>query len=281
MAYEARILLDSENPNGSRLTTVQLTYPRMVHAELMTHRVFSRNSASSRAIPVEKMIQRVIDDPVMPVWWGKNQRGMVANEELTGDDLDAAKTTWLLARDHAVRSARSLVEFNAHKQLVNRLLEPWMWITIICSFTEYANWRNLRTNKDAQPEIQKIACMLDDIYYGSTPQKLAWGEWHVPMPGDAAELFDESWESRGVTDMVKAATGKLARISYLTHDGDHSLSADIKLHDQLLASGHMSPFEHCAVAVQPTHCVPASNFKGGWCQYRKTIAGEAVWQPKK
>lgn len=139
MGYECRILLDSINTSGDRLTTFQITYPRFVHCELMTHRVFSRNSSSSRAIPIEKMIEQVENDPVIPVYWGKNQRGMQATEELTGVVRERAIEKWLDARDCAVDHAREMHLNCVHKQIVNRILEPWMWITVLVSAT-----RNIR-----------------------------------------------------------------------------------------------------------------------------------------
>src|ERR1700693_1578480 len=108
MTVSAKIVADSVGQAGQRITTMQLRYPKFIHGEFMTHRVFSRNASSSRAIPVERLIQDVIDDPAMPVFWGKNQKGMQAKEELTGNDLYMAKREWLRARDQAVASARML-----------------------------------------------------------------------------------------------------------------------------------------------------------------------------
>ena|SRR3990172_10692569 len=105
--YSARILCDSESiyhkigEHGNRLTTMEITYPRFVHSELMTHRMFSRNAASSRAIPISKMIEAVERDPVIPVWWGKNQSGMQARKELDSYEKEIAISRWLKARDDA------------------------------------------------------------------------------------------------------------------------------------------------------------------------------------
>ncbi len=162
---QAKIVLDSQGPAG-RLTTFVLKYPRMVHAELMTHRMFSRNSSSSRAIPTRKLLARVVDDPAMPAWWGKNQRGMQARAELDHDEENIAKEIWLDARNIAVRRATELMTMGVHKQLVNRLVEPWMHITVIVSSTNYGNWFRLRDHPDAQPEIALLARKMREA---STP----------------------------------------------------------------------------------------------------------------
>lgn len=135
MSYHTHILADSISPNGVRLTSLEVTYPRFVHAELMTHRVFSRNSASSRAIPISKTLEKVKANPAIPIWWGKNQSGMQANEELPDEKKEAAYKEWLAARDAAVIHVEALMKIGLHKQITNRILEPWMWNTIICTAT--------------------------------------------------------------------------------------------------------------------------------------------------
>src|SRR4051812_43727861 len=128
--YQTRILRDSIAPCGRRLTTWELTYPRFVHAELMTHRMFSRNSASSRAIPTEKLMARVREDPALPVWWGRNQAGMQADGELGDEPRAAAQHLWLKARDQMLEMVERLSAVGLHKQITNRLIEPWMFITV-------------------------------------------------------------------------------------------------------------------------------------------------------
>ena len=162
MAYDAKIVADSVSEVGDRLTTMEVTFPRMVLAEFNTHRVFSRNSASSRAIPVEKQLQRIMDDPFIPVWWGRKQSGMQADHELEGDGLVQAKAEWLAARDSAVGHVQRLLELGLHKQITNRLLEPFMWHTVIVTATEWSNFFALRANPMAQPEIRVIAEMMRD-----------------------------------------------------------------------------------------------------------------------
>lgn len=265
MGYSAKILCDSINPAGCRLTTFEVQYPRMVHSELMTHRMFSRNAASSRAIPVEKMIAAVERDPAGPIWWGKNQPGMQAREELVGPERVWAEAVWLEARDHAVRQAKWLHHVGAHKQIVNRLLEPWMWITVLISATDYGNFFHLRCHEDAQPEIRHIAEWMQRLYRDSVPEPRAAGEWHLPLVGFPMD------ESLTQEDRIKVCVGRCARVSYLTHTGERDVRADLDLHDRLMAAGHWSPFEHAAAALSGPWL--SGNF-GGWGQYRKQFPQE-------
>jgi thymidylate synthase ThyX len=288
MSYSAKILLDSVGPNEARLTTFELTYPRMVHAELMTHRLFSRNSASSRAIPTEKLLARIETDPALPVWWGKNQSGMQAKEEVGEPAREYAQDRWLLARDEAVRSARLLAETGLHKQIANRVVEPWMFITVIVSATEYDNWNALRVDPDAQPELCHVATMAQELHKNSGPRQLASGEWHLPLVtgNDEDQLRVDGFTDR---DLCFISVGRCARVSYLTHDGVRDPKADIELAgERLLKSGHMSPFEHVAQALTEAGWyrysnelaaawikdrIPVGNF-WGWRQFRKTLANE-------
>lgn len=282
MSYSTRILLDSISPAGRRLTTWELQYPRFVHAELMTHRLFSRNSASSRAIPVEKMLQRIMDDPALPVFWGANQKGMQAAEELSPETIEKVKAIWLRLRDQAVAGARELMELGLHKQLCNRPTEPWMFITVIVSATSFDNWFHLRDHWQAQPEIAWVAKDMHEKYKESKPTQLRVGDWHMPLieSNDCihAIAMAQSHHGNAVEILKKVSTGRVARVSLLTHDGKRDLREDIALHDKLLAgqdSGdplHMSPFEHIAVALEDPN-QQSGNFRG-WGQYRKTIKGE-------
>lgn len=297
MAYSARILADSlainswpnRTEEGARLTTFEVTFPRIVLAEFNTHRVFSRNSASSRAIPVEKMLKKVEEDPFIPIYWGKNQKGMQAEQELTEWEQLLAKIEWLEAKDAAVEYVKRLLEMGVHKQITNRLLEPWMWHTVIVTSTEWENWRGLRCNKDAQPEIRRIADMMMELLDSSTPEKVPEGAWHLPLVHDRKELIGAGFS---LTDIIKICIGRCTRVSYLTHDGVRDPKADIELCERLLKSGHMSPFEHAARPMTMSEAestygrpgqyigdnfTPAKQFAGnfrGWIQARKLIRDE-------
>lgn len=293
MAFSARILADSLAPCGKRLTTLECTYPRFIHSEVLTHRMLSRNSASSRAIPTEKLIQRVIEDPVIPLYIGANQKGMQAGEELEDHVRKEAVTAWISARDQAVVHARALMKRGVHKQVVNRLIEPWMWIVVIISATEWDNFFGLRLHKDAEPHFQHLARLMKDAMDGSRPKELKAGQWHTPlarldeederaMGAHLATLFgDEELRSVEVAKakaaevIIKVSVGRCARVSYLTHDGRRDIKEDIALHDRLVAQEplHASPAEHVAQALaEPTR---VGNFVG-WRQYRKTLKNEHI-----
>ncbi|MEA2784621.1 MAG: hypothetical protein QOF71_725 [Candidatus Eremiobacteraeota bacterium] len=269
MAFSARVLLDSVSPAGVRLTTMEARYPRFIHSELMTHRVFSRNAGSSRALPVRKMIDAVRADPAMPISWGRNRAGMQALEALEDDARELAETEWRLALDDALRHAEQLAKTNLHKQLVNRILEPFAWITVIITATEWTNFFTQRTHEDAQPELKHIATLMLDAYRASNPRALALGEWHTPLI-----LADEE-AALPLEERLKISVARSARVSYLTHDGSRDHAKDLELYERLVgggANGHWSPFEHVATPLA-TGAEWSGNFRG-WQQYRKRFAEE-------
>lgn len=289
--YSVKILADSFALSGKRLTTFELTYPRFVHAELMTHRSFSRNSASSRAIPNEKLRERIQNDPALPIWWGKNQSGMQAREELQMPELFDVQQKWLEARDVMLKYSEELSKLGLHKQITNRIIEPWMFITVIVSATEYSNWFHLRCHPDAQPEIKWVADEMKKQYDTHKPQEIQSGDWHLPLINDEDRiemdkvlrerykflkqefLGDEfDWHLKIQKELCKVSVGRCARVSYLTHDGKRDLNKDIELHNRLMTSGHWSPFEHVAQALDKPEW--HGNFCG-WKQFRKNYGNEA------
>lgn len=294
MAFSVKILADSLAPCGKRLTTLECTYPRFIHSEVLTHRTLSRNSASSCAIPTEKLIQRVIDDPVIPLYIGANQKGMQAGSELGETEMEIARQEWRLARDAAVKHARFLLGLGVHKQVVNRLIEPWMWIVVIVSATEWDNFFGLRLHKDAEPHFQHLARMMKDAMDASRPKELKAGQWHTPLARLdeederamakylVADKFDDSdyksveaAKSKAAEVVLAVSVGRCARVSYLTHDGRRDIKEDIALHDRLITAEplHASPAEHVAQALaEPTR---VGNFVG-WFQYRKTLPNEHI-----
>lgn len=265
MGYKCEILLDSLAPCGARLTTFEVTFPRIVLAELNTHRLLSRSSASSRAIPVEKRIAAVKADPFVPAAFGKNQKGMQAGEQLTGWRTVASRLVWKLAAFVACVFAGWLSWLGVHKQLANRLLEPFLWHTAIVTATEWSNFFALRCAPEAQPELRTIAEMMKASYDASTPKALAAGDWHLPYVCDEERAAFTEEEIRDVS------VGRCARVSYLTHDGKRDPRADVDLARRIAAPGHMAPFEHVAQALDAPE--PSGNFVG-WMQYRKLFADE-------
>ena len=258
MAYHAEVLLDSVNPAGRRLTTFVLRFPRFVLPEFNTHRVFSRNASSSRAIPTPKLMQQLRDDPVLPVEWGRNQSGMQARDVLGDDAARQAAAEWLAARDAALAHAEQLRATGVHKQIVNRVLEPWMWASVIVSSTTYENFFTLRCHADAQPEIKRLADLMREDYTASTPMARAAGEWHLPFTGPDDDGLP-------VEERKQVSMARCARVSYLTHVGTRDIAADRQLHQRLLDAGHWSPFEHVAMAAPDDR--PFNNFRG-WQAYR-------------
>lgn len=295
-----KIIADSVNSvNNSRLTTFVLEFPRWILAELNTHRMFSRNVASSRAIPIEKMIEMVMSNPAVPSFYGKNQPGMQSDEELSGKELELAKSAWLDARNRAVQSAKELSSLGLHKQYVNRTIENFMYVRAIVSATEIQNFFALRAHKDAQPEIRVLAEKMLDLYNKSNPQILKPGEWHIPF-GDKLDEeklilsnkerynkelekvgnphFHNAWENSLIQKLVeedkkKIAIARCARVSYFNFEGKDDYAADIKLCDRLFGSipRHLSPTEHVAQAVESGDFI--ANFRG-FKQYRKFFEDE-------
>lgn len=263
MTYSAKILADSIGPARVRITTMEVTFPRIILAELNTHRAFSRNSASSRAIPLAKMIERVKADPFIPTF-AANQSGMQPGEELDEAHQLAAKGRWLMAMHSAVNDALHLGQIGAHKQWANRLLEPFMWHTAIVTSTEWENFFSLRCHPDAQVEIRTIAELMRAVLVGSKPVELHAGEWHLPLvdPEHDAEV---PWHMQPLV-----SAGRCARVSYLTHDGRRDPYADLALCERLKANGHWSPMEHPCVALR----LPVRDRNVvGWHQLRAQLGG--------
>ena len=272
MPFSAKILVDSISPGGVRLTTMEVRYPRFIHSEMMTHRVFSRNAASSRAIPIKRMIAAVRDEPALPIAWGKNQSGMSARMQIDDAARDAAQAEWMRALASALASAERLSEadIDLHKQLVNRILEPFAWITVIVTATEWSNFFTQRAHPDAQPEIHHLATLMLDAYRASSPSDVPLGDWHLP-------LIQPDERGLDAATLCKLSVARSARVSYLTHDGTRDRAKDLALYERLIeggANGHWSPTEHVATPLAEHH-----EFSGnlrGWKQFRKFFPQENV-----
>lgn len=267
MPIKAEIICDSLSPTGDRITTFKLRFHRFILPEFNTHRQFSRNAASSRAIPVKKMMEAIKFDPAIPVKWGKNQPGMASNEELSSAEQERCLQAWLTARDNALATVSGLLEsVPLHKQVANRLLEPFMWTEVIMTATghpsQLENFFKLRRDGDnPQPEMKALADAMKAAYDTSSPVKLGFGDWHLPMV-DEKDLINF-----GTADSIKRSVARCARVSYLNHDGTSSdIQKDIQLYETLKNSGHLSPFEHQA----KPHSGWWANFYG-WKQLRYAI----------
>ena len=264
MTIRAEIVADSINTaTGDRLTTFMWTYPRMVHAEALRHRALSRNAASSRAIPVHRMLDAVSERPAEPVEYGVNRAGMSSAGPVGVDTLAAGRFIWNRAKAHACEEARALAGLGIHKQVVNRLVEPFTHMTELVSGTEWGNFFRLRIHSAADPTLCALATAAGRAYLASEPAPVDPGGWHIPFG-------DRMPEGLSLADRLRIATARAARLSYETHDGDFSPEADFAMHDRLAAAGHWSPFEHCAEAAPNKRFRPSGNFRG-WEQYRSMV----------
>lgn len=275
MKISAEVIADSLNSSGDRCTSLVLSFPRFILAELNTHRAFSRNSASSRAVPFEKMLKRVQEDPFIPIAWMKDHKGMQGDSYLDKDNEEICLMRWLTARDNAVESAKEMSYYGLTKQIVNRLLEPFMWHTAIVTATDFENFFALRANDAAEIHFKELAFNILEAMRESKPKVLKDDEWHIPF-GDNFREDDIILMASGSEDVneykLMIATARCARVSYINFEGKDDYYADIDLFKNLLKQGHMSPFEHCAKASENSNYY--GNFKG-FMQLRKTITGES------
>lgn len=298
MTVSAKVIKDSISPDGIRITTLELEYPRIIHSELMTHRVFSRNSASSRAIPVSKVIELVENNPAMPVHWGKNQAGMQAKEELDDISKESVRQLWLEAARQAVSIAKVMANIGAHKQVVNRILEPFQHMKVVVTSTEWANWDWLRDHPDADPTIHALAREARKARNASIPFPLKYGEWHLPYVNtglsklDCSQIYyDENHNQIGLEQARMISASCCAQTSYRKQDGSLEKAEDI--FKKLVESEpcHASPVEHQATPIKYSDTAMeifqegvthrdknwdlwSANFRG-WVQFRQLIPNNA------
>jgi hypothetical protein len=295
MTIKVTPILFSTSDQGIKLLTAMARYPRFIHAEVMTHRDFSRNASSSRAIPIEKLIADLERDIAEPEHWGQNQPGMQAHFEVSEPTKHAARTRWRKAAASAVKHAKEMLKLGVHKQVVNRILEPYTHINVLISSTNWANFFALRKHPDAMPEINMLAELLWTIYHESQPQLLKPGEWHLPyITHDDVKLVKDTAPPDRVSErLLKMSTARCARVSYLTHDQKKpTMEGDLTLYNRLVGSSplHASPTEHQAtpdtyaiVGVRNVcstegwdHPEQHGNFRG-WIQHRKTLKNERIY----
>lgn len=322
MTITAKILADSISEAGVRLTTFQLRYPRFIHAEELTHRLLesqpevlifeaipdglmydadlSRNASSSRAIPVHRMIEDLRNDPAMPIYWGSNKPGMQAGAQLEGEALQRAKDEWIRAMNLMIESAETQMEIGLHKQIANRILEPWAHINVVVTATQWNNFFMLRCHTDAQPEIKLLADTMKHLMDEAAPDLIKVGGWHLPYIDQSHGSFDriqaeDYIKMNGVLRVVpgedtvlellkKVSVARCARVSYLTHDGKQtSVAEDLALYEKLVVNQplHASPAEHQAtpdVRMEGNFGLWTSEHLHGnlegWIQLRKTLVGE-------
>ena len=260
----AKVIADSITGSGDRLTTMEVQMHRFVLSEFNTHRVFSRNSASSRAIPIEKQIRGVQQDPAFPIEWGINKSGMQAEFNLGKSPARKARWIWKRASKKAIKSAKLLEGLGVHKQITNRILEPFMWHTVIVSSTDWDGFFEQRCSSLAQPEIREVAIAMKRAYSKSVPDFIVTGEYHLPyLQPEEYKLEDHI--------KIKACIARCARVSYLTHNNEKSLKKDIDLFEKLVSAEppHWSPMEH--VATPLTENLDGSGNFSGFAQIRHNL----------
>lgn len=301
MQIKAKVIADSSY-NTNRITTLELEYPRFIHGEFMTHRLFSRNAASSRAIPIKKVMEQVWNNPAIPVEWGANQSGMQSGKQVKYPKL--AKFAWKLAAKSAVLSAKVLEKLGLHKQLANRVLEPFQLMKTVVTSTEWDNFFHLRSHKDAQPEIKYLSDAMLSAISISTPTVLIEGEWHLPYTESCLEDGIRQYFSAGIPvsleDAIKISASSCAQVSYRLLDT--SLEKAKKIYDMLIKAEviHASPFEHLGLPINTTdlsydslthewpegvtHMDKNNNFWSGnlkgWIQYRHLIPNNTCFKFK-
>ena len=274
----AKIIKHSITEWGQEIVTFELEYPRMIHAEFLVHRVIAKNSSSSRAIPVMAMIKSIWNNPAKPCYWGRNQAGMSAKEELAGWNLSAAKGIWWVAAKTNCLFSFLLSKVGAHKQIANRITEPFSHIKIVATATSWDNFFTLRIHPDAQPEIQELAREMQKVYNSSSPQVLKKGEWHLPY----VESDYLNWMTQ--EQALKLSASLCAQTSY--RKVDDSLEKADAIFGRLVESSpiHFSPTEHQGTPLDDESSILfthkdrlgrlwSGNFCG-WGQYRQQIQQE-------
>lgn len=297
----AALIKDSITESGIRLRTFELEYPRMIHAEVMTHRMASKNSSSTRAIPVERMIELVKQKPATPIYWGENNAGMSSKRELEGFKLTAAKQLWESITESVIASVRVLSSktgINAHKQIAGRWLETASFIKVVFTATDMNNFYFLRNHPAAQPEIQELARVMLEAEAASTPTLLKAGEWHLPyvevvdgkyMVGDTEVDLDTALKVsasccaqasyRKLDDSIEKANDVFSKLNIGTDTGEPAHASPTE-HQGMVMHGTNEPFNPDTWEPGITHVrrdgsLWSGNLRG-YIQYRQLINNESV-----
>ena len=255
----AKIICDSISEQGVRLTTFEIEYPRIIMSEFNTHRSVSKNSSSSRAIPVSKMLEHTKNTNLKPIYFGSKQSGMQAGEELTGQSLLDAQAVWEGALINSVADAKILDNIGVAKEVTNRLVEPFQLVKVVCTATDWDNFFNLRLHPDADPNICMLAYKMYKAMEESKPYKLKDGEYHLPYVvvgwNGKGEMcyFDEDFNLVGLEQAIRLSAASCASVSYRT-EGMTLEKAD-RIFDMLIKAEviHASPFEHLATPIKPKY----------------------------
>lgn len=208
----AKIIADSIC-NGHRITTMLVIYPRSIHSEMCRHRMQSRNTASSRAIPTKKMIEMIQNDPFIPIAWQEQHTGMQGTKYITDPErIQLEVDDWISDRDYAIRKAIGRMNRGITKQIINRPLEAWAWTTELITATEWENFYHLRCPKYFyEPEGKYFrsrkdwrayfaTCFGDDSERALSLTELDWlklnkGQAEIHMMALAEAMWDARNES--------------------------------------------------------------------------------------
>lgn len=263
----AVVLAKSVNADtGAEITTLQLKIPTMILAELNTHRVFSRNASSARAVPFKTILKRVTTDPFVPDVWTSNQPGMVGKIITDKGQIEELRTAWIRAMNSAVDHAQSLVnKHDVHKQVANRLLAPFMWTNVVLTSTMFNGFYAQRISDQAEPHMNILAKKMKAASDAKEADVLYGDEWHLPY------VIECDYATLDIETLKKISVARCARVSYRNFTGTDSIEADIDLYNRLLSMYHMSPFEHIAQKTGDK-MVRSGNFVG-WIQLRDKIEG--------
>lgn len=261
-----QLLLYSQSESGKKIATFVVTMPKFIQAQINSHRMLSRNAASSRAMPSKIIRRRVLKNPFLPIEFSKNQSGMRGGEKFKGIKLFFVKKIWLWSRYIPCFFHYLGEKLKIHKEVLNRIIEPWMFTQVLITATEWGNFLKLRIDNSSQPEIQYIAKEIKKLLDNNNPNILKHSEWHLPF------INEEEKMKFSLDELKKISTARCARVSYKLYDGkDSNLLKDVELCEKLISGGHWSPFEH--IATPEEHGERISNFIG-WKQYRKEFSYE-------
>lgn len=315
MAFRVQVVSDSISPSGSRLASILMSFPREILPEVLTHTILSKNTTSSRAIPFPTMLKQLLGDPAaglapdlyVPPHFGANQKGMQAKAEVSESDRIEAERIWRAAAMDAIRNAGELYKLGVHKQVVNRIIEPYTWTTQLLTGTQWANFFALRTDEDAHPAFQIVAKAAFVAMKRSVPKRLDYHEWHLPFIVKAdrftasavlsgnhgSRIRDESFDvirsvfNSGIhanqVDQLLCvwSSARCARLTFRLFDGKPTTPADelatwAKLNGRLK---HASPLGHQAAPLHPALEAQRPDLKSnlsGWLQFRKLVPNECV-----
>lgn len=285
----AKIIKDSISVDGIRLTTLHLRYPRMIHAEILTHRNFSRNGRSSRAVPVLTLME---EKPYTP-YFKANKPGMVAGEEFTGWKQKSLQLQWKLLANITKLFVYGFAKQGVHKQWANRPLEWFGYIDVLVSSTEWNNFFALRIEDGAQPEIKELAEKVKEALDNSTPVELDVGDWHLPYITwndfiNASNYIHTNLivDVEPLEIVKKISVARCARLTIRPFNGNSTIEAELARFDKLMVSRpvHASPAEHIATPdvykSGPDHFWLNDHQHGnftGWRQFRKMITDNTVY----